>query len=661
MPMKSSYEYIKDYFFYVWISFLVILFILNIFTINWNFLRWSIIDYKNIQSDEFDWTVYPIEFVPNPFLLTFDQRKQNFNNIDSKFFIKTPIYNPEIFWKNPDSLKPWTKEYEETITQRLLYTIPYMSTYKFDYKEYSWSHTWIDIIVPKWTPIRSIANWVVVDVKNNSANFWNYVVVRHDNVPLPNWETWNIYALFWHMSSISVVEWQKVNKWFIIWEVWSTWISTTNHLHFQIDLESAPFKPYWPFSANEMKKAKVDFFDAVNIWLGQQDAIKYTINPLKFVNNFLNYSVDISKKTDNISKKEEKDNQKNENNNKNTNTNEEKSIVLNKDYEKNNKFDKNKSELFSNIDSNVDLNSKKDDKLLNSDKDFLLLNNIELALLWNSPIANNIVNNDTKNYDSEIFSSNESIVKNDPKIEKEDYNESIVKNNSNNSNNISNSIISVNSYSNNNSDNIVVVNNNNSIIKTENNSDLIYSSNESKKDLDIQTTYFKDISSDYKYFKELDYFKKNDIINWYSDWTFKPKNTITRSEAIKIISLAYKLKISKNTESNFDDVKANTWENLYINTALESNVIEKLNNNFLPDLNITRVEAIKFITKVSNQDLDKYEDFNIFDVDKSSWKYKYMNYAFRNNFFSLINGEIFPDKELTREEFIYILYKILHS
>ena len=35
----------------------------------------------------------------------------------------------------------------------------------------------------------------------------------------------------------------------------------------------------------------------------------------------------------------------------------------------------------------------------------------------------------------------------------------------------------------------------------------------SQKDLDIQTTYFKDISSDYKYFKELDYFKKNDIIN----------------------------------------------------------------------------------------------------------------------------------------------------
>jgi hypothetical protein len=97
----------------------------------------SIIDYKNIKSDTFNGAVYPIEYVPNPFLLSYQERKQDYDNIESKYFSKIPKYDPEVFGTNPDTLNSLSQEYKNTVLSRVVYTIPYLSTYKFDYKEYT--------------------------------------------------------------------------------------------------------------------------------------------------------------------------------------------------------------------------------------------------------------------------------------------------------------------------------------------------------------------------------------------------------------------------------------------------------------------------------------------------------------------------------------------
>ena len=44
-------------------------------------------------------------------------------------------------------------------------------------------------------------------------------------------------------------------------------ITTTPHLHIQIDTAEAPFHPYWPFTSAEAREAKVSFYDAINIGL----------------------------------------------------------------------------------------------------------------------------------------------------------------------------------------------------------------------------------------------------------------------------------------------------------------------------------------------------------------------------------------------------------
>jgi hypothetical protein len=68
-----------------------------------------------------------------------------------------------------------------------------------------------------------------------------------------------------------------------------TGITTTPHLHFQIDKESTPYHPYWPYSFRDAQEIGIDFFSAVNLGLGKENALKYTIHPTEFVQRNLTY------------------------------------------------------------------------------------------------------------------------------------------------------------------------------------------------------------------------------------------------------------------------------------------------------------------------------------------------------------------------------------
>ena len=60
-------------------------------------------------------------------------------------------------------------------------------------------------------------------------------------------------------------------------------ITTTPHLHLQIDKADAPFHAYWPYSFKDLRDLKLDFFEAVNAGLGKENALKYTVSPLDFI------------------------------------------------------------------------------------------------------------------------------------------------------------------------------------------------------------------------------------------------------------------------------------------------------------------------------------------------------------------------------------------
>lgn len=528
-----------------------------VFSVQSSVLYGSVLNYQNIQSDPFDGTVYPIEYVPDPFLVSYQERRWNFIDIDTNKFIKIPQYDPAVFTKNPDDFSAISQEYKQILTQRLIYTVPYMWNYEMDYQEYGWSHPGIDIVVPRGTPIRNIANGVIVDIGSQPNGFWNYVLVRHDDMIGEDGKKTDIYVLYAHMEKVEKEKWIKVAKGEKLGTVGDSGTATTPHLHFQIDLDEAPYSPYWPFTSADMKAAWVSFFGGVTLWLGKENAIRFTMNPLKFVNSHISSLPP--------------------------------PVVVQKPEEKKDNIpqtqDNTQKPPVSEVVVDPIVNELTQEEILQKEL-LLLTNDTQLELS-----------------ESEKFTdlNKESPTQLDEKL---------------------NTILDVVD--------------------------------------DVWGTVFRDIPDDAPIIEALKYFKEKEIIKWFSDGTFKPKNNLTRIEWFKIMFLSFDKKPQSQSGSVFIDVKENSWENGYVNLWVDLGVFSTKNSQFFPLREISRIEAIKTIVLLSWVQLESYQsDLVIEDISKEDWKYKYAAFAVERWFIGLKNNTFLPNQALTREELVKILFRVL--
>ncbi len=91
------------------------------------------------------------------------------------------------------------------------------------------------------------------------------------------------------------------------------------------------------------------------------------------------------------------------------------------------------------------------------------------------------------------------------------------------------------------------------------------------------------------------------ILDGYSDGTFKPNNTITRSEFSKVVRTSLQLEL---IEGNAFEDTTNHWAKNEINTLVENEILlkEEYGSHYEPTKNITRLEMAKMIVRALNLD-----------------------------------------------------------
>ena len=167
-----------------------------------------------------------------------------------------------------------------------------------------------------------------------------------------------------------------------------------------------------------------------------------------------------------------------------------------------------------------------------------------------------------------------------------------------------------------------------------------------------------DIKGHWAYETINDFIEKG-YVGGYEDNTFRPNNSITRAEFVKILNKTFNL--TKSSNKVFVDTK-NHWAEYEIDVAVTNGVCSgKTETEFKPNDLITREEAATMIanyTNIADNDLDKLSKYN--DGDKvSNWAKPSVEGTIEKGYLGgYSDNTIRPKNQITRAEAVVALSRI---
>lgn len=201
--------------------------------------------------------VYPIQTMSKV-----ECRFQNYSSLSSSCKMSLPVLKT----------KDYKKYKNDYALYRRVYTVLWWWSYDYGWDVWNGWHSGVDIATAMWTPVHAIASWKVL-IATKLWSRWNLVKIEHTI----NWK--KVYSNYAHLSKIKVKAWDKVSVNQIIWEVWSTWNSTWNHLHFQIDTTASSSWPWY------RKYCNTTYDNIINTNICYSELTQNTVDPLAFLQN----------------------------------------------------------------------------------------------------------------------------------------------------------------------------------------------------------------------------------------------------------------------------------------------------------------------------------------------------------------------------------------
>ena len=149
--------------------------------------------------------------------------------------------------------------------------------------------------------------------------------------------------------------------------------------------------------------------------------------------------------------------------------------------------------------------------------------------------------------------------------------------------------------------------------------------------------------------------EKNEAIKGYPDGTFKPANSITRAEVVKVLVNAYGIKLSSSNENMFSDVPDGAWYKDYVYAGTTNGFIKGYEDKtFRPNENVSYVELVAMLCRL--------EKINVRDSKEGeNWYTPYWNTADEAGFFTnYASNDLLPNNKARRDSVVLLVYNAIN-
>ncbi len=176
----------------------------------------------------------------------------------------------------------------------------------------------------------------------------------------------------------------------------------------------------------------------------------------------------------------------------------------------------------------------------------------------------------------------------------------------------------------------------------------------------MQSTLFTDVDSDSDIAAALEFLKTHDVIGGYPDGTFKPGNVVSRVEALKFILKGVNKNIQTVGHLPFTDTNSNQWYANYVATAYNASIVSGYPDlTFKPAKTVNRAEFLKMLLLAMDVKVDAVSADVFTDVRKDSWYAPYVKYAKDKNLIDTSSNIFKPEEGMTRAEVAEVIYRTI--
>lgn len=593
----------------------------------------------DLPKTEFTGTTIPITHVPAWTELTTAERTMRFDQIPKSKIISIPDYN----LRDMKLGEVWGESNNAQRNAYITYPVPNMGNYQLDATENSGSHPGIDIKTLIGTPIQSIANGVVYKVGDKTTGFGKVVSVAHVNIPDPRnpGQTTTLVSTYAHMSKTNVREGQKVDKGEVLGQSGDTGFATAPHLHFQVDRSDAPFIPYWPFSYNELREAGYNSnFDAVEAGFGSQNARKYTEHPMNFIakhdsgeirlenlvaidDSFIpgvikSIEAPISTAPANVE------------------------VV---DTPTDNKIQK-----WATTEDDLQASAPVSDPT-------------QVELAEKAPENMTTVQTVRKGKLEISFETDQSYTPGQSETIKIKINEanlvasagielsSTLRDRAR----VTPAVLNASDFDANGEASVIVNTNSEYPFRL-----VAVSDFGEIKSPSLKPEIFSDIPGSHTYSSAIKYLKDNRIVKGYEDGTFRPDATLNRAEALKLILEANSIYAENTQKNNFSDVMNTAWFAPYVQTAFKRDIVKGYpDGTFKPGNTVSRAEFLKMAIATGEFPLPDFTSDPYPDVQSNAWYAPFFAFARDQKLIRTSTGNTAaPNNPITRGEAADVIYKL---